>query len=313
MSGGDVIDGRRIARDLKAEVAAEVKHLRADGIGCGLATVLVGDDFSAKVYERRLARLAGEMDVDYRPHALPATATQETVLSRVERLNADPDISGVLVLRPLPAQVSEVPIFRALSPQKDIEAVHPENAGLLALGTPRYVPSTAASAFHVLDRWLDGAGEDRADFYHRCLIVVVGRSNNVGKPAVSLAYDRQAAVESIDEWASRSHRLGWHTRRADVLIVAAGVPGLIQAEHIREGAVVLDVGINLATDPAGGAVRIVGDVDFDAVAPRARAITPVPGGIGPVTDVWLLRNTVLAARHAAGLGSPARSEAPPDA
>lgn len=313
MSGGQVIDGRRIARDLKAEVAAEVKHLRADGIGCGLATVLVGDDFSAKVYERRLARLAGEMDVDYRPHALPATATQETVLSRVERLNADPDISGVLVLRPLPAQVSEVPIFRALSPQKDIEAVHPENAGLLALGTPRYVPSTAASAFHVLDRWLDDAGEDRADFYHRCLIVVVGRSNNVGKPAVSLAYDRQAAVESIDEWASRSHRLGWHTRRADVLIVAAGVPGLIQAEHIREGAVVLDVGINLATDPAGGAVRIVGDVDFDAVAPRARAITPVPGGIGPVTDVWLLRNTVLAARHAAGLGSPARSEAPPDA
>jgi methylenetetrahydrofolate dehydrogenase (NADP+) / methenyltetrahydrofolate cyclohydrolase len=303
MNGSEVIDGRRIAADLKASVAGEVKQLRADGLGAGLATVVVGDDFSAKVYERRLARLAVELDVEYRPHTLPATATQDQVLDLVGRLNAEPAISGVLILRPLPPQVSEVQVFRALSPLKDIEAVHPENAGLLALGTPRYVPSTAASAFHVLDRWLDKAGEDRADFYHRSLIVVVGRSNNVGKPAVSLAYARQAAVESIDEWASRSHRLGWHTRRADVLIVAAGVPGLIHAEHIHEGAIVLDVGINLATDPANGAVRIVGDVDFDAVAPRARAITPVPGGIGPVTDVWLLRNTVLAARHAASLAS----------
>jgi methylenetetrahydrofolate dehydrogenase (NADP+)/methenyltetrahydrofolate cyclohydrolase len=194
-------------------------------------------------------------------------------------------------------------VFRTLSPVKDIESVHPENAGLLALGTPRYVPSTAASAFHVLDAWLDQVGEDRREFYHRSLIVVVGRSNNVGKPAVSLAYERQAAVESVDEWASRAQRLGWHTRRADVLIVAAGVPGLIRAEHIREGAIVLDVGINLATDPETGGVRIVGDVDFDTVAPRARAITPVPGGIGPVTDVWLLRNAVLAARNAAEHGA----------
>lgn len=305
----EVIDGRRIARELKAEVAGEVKQLRDDGIRCGLATVVVGDDFSAKVYERRLARLAGDLEVDYRPHLLGSTATQDEVLGLVDALNADSAINGVLILRPLPLHISEIQVFRALSPLKDIEAVHPENAGLLALGTPRYVPSTAASAFHVLDRWLDDAGEDRAEFYHRSLIVVVGRSNNVGKPAVSLAYDRQAAVESIDEWASRSHRLGWHTRRADVLIVAAGVPGLIQAEHIHEGAVVLDVGINLAPDPAGAAVQIVGDVDFDSVAPRARAITPVPGGIGPVTDVWLLRNTVLAARHAA---VPASSDAPPN-
>lgn len=293
-----IIDGRKIADALKADVAAEMKQLRADGLGCGLATLVVGDDFSAKVYERRLAGLASELDVPYRPGALPATASHDEVVAAVGELNADATVSGVLILRPLPGHISEVEVFRALSPLKDIEAVHPENAGLLALGTPRYVPSTAASVFHVLDGWLDQVGEDRRAFYHRSLIVVVGRSNNVGKPAVSLAYDREAAVESVDEWASLSHRLGWHTRRADVLIVAAGVPGLIRSEHIREGAVVLDVGINLATDPETGAVRIVGDVDFDAVAPRARAITPVPGGIGPVTDVWLLHNTVLAARNA---------------
>jgi methylenetetrahydrofolate dehydrogenase (NADP+) / methenyltetrahydrofolate cyclohydrolase len=294
-----IIDGRKIAEELKTEVAGEVKQLRADGIGCRLATLVVGDDFGAKVYERRLARIAAELDVRCQQLALPVTASQDEVLAVVGGLKDDPAVSGVLILRPLPPHISEVEVFRTLAPLKDIEAVHPENAGLLALGTPRYVPSTAASAFHVLDEWLDEAGEDRRAFYHRSLIVVVGRSNNVGKPAVSLAYEREAAVESVDEWASRTDRLGWHTRRADVLIVAAGVPGLIRSEHIREGAVVLDVGINLASDPATGAVRIVGDVDLDDVAPRARAITPVPGGIGPVTDVWLLRNTVLAARNGA--------------
>jgi methylenetetrahydrofolate dehydrogenase (NADP+)/methenyltetrahydrofolate cyclohydrolase len=198
-------------------------------------------------------------------------------------------------LRPLPPHLDEAEVFRALSPVKDIEAVHPENAGLLALGTPRYVPSTAAAVFHVLDAWLDATEQEPAAFYHDALLVVVGRSNNVGKPLVSMAYARQAAVESIDEWASRSGRLGWHTRRADVLVVAAGSPGLIRAEHIREGAVVLDVGINPVRDAGTQAMHLVGDVDFRSVAPRTRAITPVPGGIGPVTDVWLLRNTAAAA------------------
>ena len=182
----------------------------------------------------------------------------------------------------------EADVFCALAPVKDIEAVHPQNAGLLALGTARYVPSTPAAVFHLLDAWLDNAGEDRADFYHRSLITVIGRSNNVGKPAVSLAYDREAAVESVDVWASRAGRLGWHTRRADVLIVAAGSPGLIRSEHIRAGAVVLDVGINRSVDPATGEVRMVGDVSFSDAVSRARAITPVPGGIGPVTDVGSL-------------------------
>ena len=293
------IDGAAIARDLKTEVAREAGRLAARGITAGIATILIGGDAASQAYERRIARTAMELSVACRQRRLPVDVSQGEVLAEVGRLNADPAVSGILVLRPVPAHLSEEEIFTALDPAKDIEAVHPENAGLLALGQPRYVPSTPAAVFHVLDTWLADAGEDPPAFYHRAQITVVGRSNNVGKPAVSLAYGRQAAVESVDEWASRNGRLGFHTRRADVLIVAAGVPGLIRAEHVREGAVVLDVGINQVTDHVTGATRLVGDVDYDAVAPRVRAITPVPGGIGPVTDVQVIRNTITAARSAA--------------
>jgi len=302
-----LIDGRACARELKHQVAAEAKDLREDGMRCGLATLSVGEEFSAAAYQRRLLRVSEELDIAYRHRHLPGDAGLDDVLGTIARLNADPEVSGILVLRPLPPHIDEKVVFRALDPLKDVEAVHPENAGLLALGTPRYVPSTAASVYHLLDTWLDSVGEDRADFYHRSLIVVVGRSNNVGKPAVSLGYARQAAVESIDEWASRTVGIGRHTRRADVLVVAAGRPGLIRAEHIREGAIVLDVGINPWTDPETGTVHMVGDVDFESTAPRAWGITPVPGGVGPITDVWLVRNTVTAARNLAGRPDPRRN------
>lgn len=296
----EVIDGRAVARALKEGVASDVARLAADGTGIGLATVLVGEEYSSLAYERRLKRLARSLGVPYRPCALAASATQDEVISRIRELNADPTVSGILVLRPLPSHVDEAQVFRAIDPRKDIEAVHPENAGLLALGVPRFVPSTAASVFHLLDAWLDSVGEDRADFYHRSNIVVVGRSNNVGKPAISLGYERQATVQSVDEWADRTTGIGRHTRWADVLIVAAGKAGLIKAEHVSENAVVIDVGINPATG-SDGKVHMVGDVDHDSVAPRVRALTPVPGGVGPVTDVWLLRNTVLAARILSGM------------
>ncbi len=295
----EVIDGRKIAQSLKSDVAREILHLAADGIPCGLATLAIGHDYGAASYQRRLERTAGELSVPYRHIALADASQPGEVRAAVGDLNADPSVTGIVVLRPLPRHVPEADVFCALAPVKDIEAVHPQNAGLLALGTPRYVPSTPAAVFHLLDAWLDSTGEDRADFYHRSLITVVGRSNNVGKPAVSLAYDREAAVESVDAWASRAGRLGWHTRRADVLIVAAGSPGLIRSEHIRAGAVVLDVGINRSVDSATGEDRMVGDVLFSDVLARARAVTPVPGGVGPVTDVWLIRNTAAAARNQA--------------
>ena len=295
----EVIDGRKIAQSLKADVAQEVLQLAAERIPCGLATLAVGHDYAAAAYQRRLERIAGELNVPYRHIALGGASQPAEVRAAISDLNADPSVTGIVVLRPLPGHVPEAGVFCALAPVKDIEAVHPQNAGLLALGTARYVPSTPAAIFHLLDTWLDNSGEDRADFYHRSLITVIGRSNNVGKPAVSLAYDREAAVESVDAWASRAGRLGWHTRRADVLIVAAGSPGLIRSEHIRAGAVVLDVGINRFVDPATGEARMVGDVNFSDAVSRARAISPVPGGIGPVTDVWLIRNTAAAARNQA--------------
>ena len=295
-----VIDGRGAARDLKSLLVADLTQLRELGHDIGLATVIVGAPYEALAYERRLQRLAAQTGVDYRSHALAADASQDEVVERIVALNDDPAVSGILILRPLPAHIDEATVFRAVHPEKDIEALHPDNAGLLALGVPRFVPSTAASVFHLLDGWLDATGTDRAEFYHHASIVVVGRSNNVGKPCISLGYARQATVTSVDEWADRTGGLGRRTRSADVLIVAAGKPGLIRAEHVSPGAVVLDVGINPRRQ-ADGKLHMVGDVDYDSVAPRVRAITPVPGGVGPVTDVWLLRNTVLARSLQAGL------------
>lgn len=289
----EMIDGRLEAAQLKDEVARAAKT--AEGALCGgLATLSVGEDYRALAYERRLRRMAEAVGVAYRHEALSGEVSQAELTYVVERLNSDPQVAGILVLRPLPCQLDEGLVFRRLAPEKDIEAVHPENAGLLALGTPRFVPSTPAAAYHLLDSWLDQAGMDRSSFYHRCTIVVVGRSNNVGKPAVSLGMDRGATVVSLDEHASAAGRLEEHTRLADVLIVAAGVAGLIRPAAVREGAVVIDVGINPMAD-ASGRVRLVGDVD-PAVAERAAAMTPVPGGVGPVTDVLLLRNTVVAAQ-----------------
>jgi methylenetetrahydrofolate dehydrogenase (NADP+)/methenyltetrahydrofolate cyclohydrolase len=233
--------------------------------------------------------------VDHRHVPIDADANAADVVDAITALNDDPTISAILVLRPLPDHIGEAEVFRAVAPTKDVEGVHPENLGLLALGQPRFVSPTAASAFHVLDEWIDQSGIARHEFYHDSLIVVVGRSNNVGKPAMLLALQRQAALESVDEWASRNGQLGWHTRRADVLIVAAGSPELIHGEHVREGTIVLDVGVNAVIDHSG-ATRIVGDVDFAQVRSRARALTAVPDGIGPLTDLWLLRNTAAAAR-----------------
>lgn len=294
----ELLDGRVVAKELKEQVRGELETLRAANIGCGLASIMVGEDYAALAYERRIRRLADELGIGYRHYWLASTASVGEVCRVVEQLNLDPAVNGILLLRPLPGQIPEAEVFRRLDPVKDIESLHPENAGLLALGTPRFLPSTPASAFHILDGWLDATGQDRTRFYRGATIVVVGRSNNVGKPALALGHARDAVVISCDEWASRSGHLAEFTLRADVLIVAAGVPNLISDEHVSDGAVLVDVGINPVTDPESGRVRLVGDIDLPAVLHLARAATPVPGGVGPVTDVWLMKNCVQAAGHA---------------
>lgn len=294
----ELIDGNAIAAELKQQLQRELAELGTSGRVPGLATLQVGDDYAASAYERRVRRLAEGVGVRYEAVHLPADAGPEDVLATIGGFNADPRVSGVLVLRPLGSVHDETAIFRTLDPTKDIEAVNPANAGLLALGVPRFVPSTPASCFHLLDRYLERSGRDRKAFYERSLIVCIGRSNNVGKPAMLLAMARNATVISCDVHTSRAGRLVDLTRQADVLVVAAGVPGLIGAEHVAPGAIVIDVGINPAKDPESGRTRMVGDVVFDEVRRKASALTPVPGGVGPVTDVWLLRNTVSAARIA---------------
>lgn len=298
-----VIDGRGYASELREALACDVAELAAQDARPGLGTVLVGDSYPAHAYERRVRRLAEQLGLHYVGEALPQDVAEADALAVVGKLGADPRISGILVLRPLPPQVSEAALYRALDPIKDIEAVHPVNTGLLELGRPRFVPSTPASAFHLLDRYLIESGRDPEEVYQRRNVVVVGRSANVGKPALALAMERGATVVSCD---ANSHRWGLlyeHTRSADILIVATGVAGLISGDHVKPGVIAVDVGINPVADPETGKVRLVGDLDFASVAERAAAITPVPGGVGPITDVWLLRNTIDAAWLAGGMAA----------
>ena len=301
-----LIDGAAAARDLHVALEREVKALRDSQVAPGLATVLVGDDYASTAYERRVRALAESVGCYYTSARLDVDAEQADLLALIGGLNADPRLSGVLVLRPLRPQHSEAEIFQTLDPAKDIEAVHPLNAGLLELGRPRFIPSTPASCFYLLDHHLQRTQTDPAAFYARSCIVVLGRSNNVGKPASLLGMQRGATVVSCDVNTSRAGRLRELTRQADVLVVAVGVPGLIGPDDVKDGAVVIDVGIN-PVPRDDGRTRMVGDVQPEVMA-RASAMTPVPGGVGPVTDVWLLHNTVLAAQLRAGAerGDPSR-------
>jgi methylenetetrahydrofolate dehydrogenase (NADP+)/methenyltetrahydrofolate cyclohydrolase len=286
-----LIDGRAYAQELTVTLHEELDQLPT---GAGIATLLVGDDLSAQVYQRRIDRHAREAGIVSRPERLLADATLGQVVGKIAEIDADPEISGILVLRPLPPGLPESRVFAALPPLKDVEALHPVNAGLLSLGTPRFVPSTPAAAFHMLDRYTASVGRDPGTAYDGVDLVLVGRSNNVGKPAAILGLQRNATVISCHRHTSDAGRLAEHTRAADILIVAVGMPGLISGDLVREGAIVIDIGINAVEGP-DGSVTLVGDVDTASVEPVAEAVSPVPGGVGPITDIWVLRNTVTAA------------------
>ena len=274
---------------------------RADGVdgGVGIATLLVGTDEAAAIYQRRIDRGASALGIASRPERLPADASFGQVVGTLAELDVDPEISGILVLRPLPAHLPEARILRAIPPHKDVEAQHPENAGLLALGTPRFVPSTPAAAFTMLDSYMLETGRDVETAYDGLDLVVVGRSSNVGKPAAILGLARNATVISCHKHTDDAGRLAEHTRLGDILIIAVGSPGVLTGEMVRPGAIVIDVGINPVTAP-DGSPRLVGDVDFDSVLGVAEAVSPVPGGVGPITDAWVLHNAILAAERYAG-------------
>jgi methylenetetrahydrofolate dehydrogenase (NADP+) / methenyltetrahydrofolate cyclohydrolase len=289
-----LIDGRAIARDLKDTLREELAQLPN---GAGIATLLVGGDLAAQVYQRRIDRNAQELGIVSHPVQMPENATLGQVIGKIAELDTDPQISGILVLRPLPAHLDESRIFSALPVLKDVEALHPTNAGLLSLGLPRFIPSTPAAAFHMLDTHTRAMGRDPELAYDGVDLVLVGRSNNVGKPAAILGLQRNATVISAHKHTADAGRLAEHTRDADILIVAVGVSHLITGDMVKEGAIVIDIGIN-ATEGPDGKVVLTGDVDTESVEPVVEVVSPVPGGVGPITDVWVLRNTVHAARIA---------------
>lgn len=292
-SMASVIDGKVIAEGLRRRVQAAVERLKADhGFTPGLAVVLVGDNPASRVYVANKARQTGEIGMRSFEHRLPATAPEAGLLALVERLNADPAVDGILVQLPLPSQIGSDKVINAVNPDKDVDGFHVINAGRLATGQDALVPCTPLGcvilAKSVLGK-LDGLEA-----------VVVGRSNIVGKPVAQLLLQENATVTIAH---SRTRDLSEVCRRADLLIAAVGKPRLVKGNWLKRGATVIDVGINRIEE--GGKARIVGDCDFDDCARVAGHITPVPGGVGPMTIACLLANTLKAACLARGLPAPA--------
>jgi methylenetetrahydrofolate dehydrogenase (NADP+) / methenyltetrahydrofolate cyclohydrolase len=290
-----VIDGTLLAARLRETIDEELQVLRMSSVTPGLATIMIGGSPGATAYERHVHRLAEGLDYHYVSEHLPSDVDLPDVLATIGKMNADPRVTGVLVLRPLPRHLPEAQVNAAVDPRKDIEGQHPENAGLLALGRPRFVPSTPASCFYLLDSYARSTGADPAEFYGGKTLVVVGRSSSVGKPAQWLGLERNATVLAAHSRTSASGRLAEATSQADILIVAAGKPGLVTGDMVSDGVIAVDVGFHTVNDPVTGKPRFTGDLDFESVAAKAEAITPVPGGVGPITDVWLVGNTLVAA------------------
>lgn len=291
-----LIDGKAIAAASKEQSRAEVTALKAQGITPGLAVVLVGEDPASRAYVRAKDKTCHELGLHSVKHELPAATTQAELIALVEGLNADPAIHGILVQSPPPPQIDESAVVLRIDPRKDVDGFHPVNVAKLALDDPTaFVPCTPLGCQHLL---LESGVEISGAH-----VVVLGRSMIVGKPmALLLMRKGRGGDATVTVAHSRTRNLPEITRQADILIAAIGRPGFVKAEHVREGAVVIDVGINRVDDPSvAKGYRLVGDVDFDEVAPRTRAITPVPGGVGPMTIAMLIRNTITACRAIHGL------------
>ena len=279
-----LLDGRVVAAKVQAAVAEEASGLRARGVTPTLAVMLVGQDPASRVYVQRKRATAQSLGIRAVDHLYPDGLAEGHLLGLIRELNADRSVHGILVQLPLPAGIDEDRVLAAVDPSKDVDGFHPENLGRLLAGTPSVVPCTPAGVLEILDYYgveLKGAEA-----------VMVGRSRIVGKPLSQLLLARHATVTVCH---TRTRDLAAHTRRAEVLLVAAGRPAVVTGEMVRDDAVVVDVGVNRLPDG-----RLAGDVDATTVAPRVRAITPVPGGVGPMTIAMLMKNTVAATSRQAG-------------
>jgi methylenetetrahydrofolate dehydrogenase (NADP+) / methenyltetrahydrofolate cyclohydrolase len=288
----DLIDGRAIAEKVYVDLRREIAELKTKSVIPGLAVVLVGEDPASRAYVRSKDKMCRELGLHSLKLELPASTTQTELLGRVEELNADPSIHGILVQSPPPAHIDEAAIVRALDPRKDVDGFHPENVAKLVLDDPTgFVPCTPLGVQRLLIE-----SKINVNGAH---VVVLGRSMIVGKPlALLLMQKNEKANATVTVVHSRSRNLADITRSADVLIAAIGRAEFVKADHIRQGVVVIDVGINRVEGAATErGYRLVGDVAFDEVSKKASAITPVPGGVGPMTIAMLMSNTVKAARQ----------------
>ena len=288
----NLIDGRAIAEKVYVDLRTQMAELKSKGVTPGLAVVLVGDNPASRTYVRSKDKMSRELGLHSVKLELPASTTQSELLSRVDELNRDSKVHGILVQSPPPKQINEAAIVRALDPRKDVDGFHPLNVAKLAMGDPTgFVPCTPLGVQRLLiESKIDIAGAH---------VVVLGRSMIVGKPVALLLMQKAKGGDATVTVAhSRSKNLKEITRSADILIAAIGRAHFVKAEHVREDAVVIDVGINRVDDKSNErGYRLVGDVAFDEVAPKAGAITPVPGGVGPMTIAMLMSNTVKAARQ----------------
>lgn len=290
----NLIDGKAVAATVLAECRQEVLALTAQGIQPGLAVVLVGEDPASQVYVGSKVKTCGDLGIFSQKIVLPASTSQEELMQVVRDLNNDPAIHGILVQSPPPKHIDEEEIIRTIDPRKDVDGFHPENVAKLALEDPSgFVPCTPAGSM----RLLAAAGIDT----NGAEAVVLGRSMIVGKPMALLLMAKNANA-TVTVAHSRSKDLPAICRRADILIAAVGRPDMVKADWVKDGAVVIDVGINRVEDPSKkSGYRLTGDVDFACVAPKCRAITPVPGGVGPMTIAMLMKNTLQAARQQHGI------------
>ena len=290
-----IISGTEIAKQIREELKQEIAELKEKhNLIPGLATVLVGEDPASQVYVGAKEKTSLALGVYSERHDLPADTSEKKLLTLIDKLNKDPKIHGILVQLPLPKHINETEVLYAIDPKKDVDGFHPVNVGKLMIGEPDYLPCTPHGIQQLLVR--SGIKIEGAE------VVVVGRSNIVGKPIANILLQKsEGANATVTVCHTRTRDISFHTKRADILIVAAGRPKAITADMVKEGVVVIDVGVNRIGKTAEGKAILSGDVDFDTVKEKAKAITPVPGGVGPMTIIMLMLNTVRAAKLAGGL------------
>ncbi len=290
-----IIDGKQVAADMREELKTEVAKLKKQGVVPGLGVILVGEDPASKSYVTAKERACEEIGIYSDDNRLDERTSQQDLLALIRKMNSDPRINGILVQLPLPKGLNESEVLLAIDPAKDVDGFHPMNVGKMVVGEKAFLPCTPHGVIQLLIR--NGVTLSGAE------VVIVGRSNIVGKPLANMLIQKNdKGNATVTVCHTRTKNLALHTKRADIVIAAAGKPNTVTADMVKEGAVVIDVGVNRVEDATKkSGYRLVGDVDFEAVKEKASLITPVPGGVGPMTITMLLYNTVESAKRAAGI------------